>query len=777
MIRNNENAPKGTGKEPRNMNMNTENDLKTQPILVQDIFGFAVWGCNNPFTTDRRWTQKTLWEWLHTPPAAPDALRLLNDLAAHDVQTYKTEKQARCKGRKGGLYAFQFSQNAKEAAYDKAQEAGARPTGVYFVDVDHIPSDEMQATKAAHLAMPACFAVGVSVSGRGLAAAIVYDTDGGEVTKEYMDAVFAAVCDYADAHLERAVLQARADRDAGNGVRWRICLTDTETKPPETELTPIQIKKAPSIPMQAPSTQAPSIPMQAPSTQAPADGETVTREARAIMFDLFGKGITDTALIIPIVRDLYQRKRPETSRLNPGEIERLVNDSFSYWEGNKKQCKAETKLTKAAAAKMAATSGWKYDTFTGCFIAPTGERLETDAAAARIARENGLTLAAGADALAVYVRNNPENVVDSLRLKADALADAYKSDADAGTIQKACVDWGFDPYEARRFTLWMYELMARAFTPGEKCDCMILLQGEQGTRKTSLIEAISKEMTGDLPAQFDPNGGRDTSVRLAHSCIALIDEFDRYSRKADVAQIKAVLTMTGARERAAYARGDETYPYRAVFAGTTNNPQPLPAGESASRRYWVIEVRKPLAFTADLLRGMMREAAYDVREGLKARESADPYSITGRVWIATDEENAETSARNAGRRGEDDATLGLASLCDVLQAHPETQGRVEGARFWATAAETGTITQQSGYGSPIEWKPPRASAAKMARLIAERCKRRKGKGGRDTKRQNGYTGADILAEFGHTNADGAPTSEAPALRLVDSLTDWEDDSF
>lgn len=777
MIRNNENAPKGTGKEPRNMNMNTENDLKTQPILVQDILGFAVWGCNNPFTTDRRWTQKTLWEWLHTPPAAPDALRLLNDLAAHDVQTYKTEKQARCKGRKGGLYAFQFSQNAKEAAYDKAQEAGARPTGVYFVDVDHIPSDEMQATKAALLAMPACFAVGVSVSGRGLAAAIVYDTDGGEVTKEYMDAVFAAVCDYADAHLERAVLQARADRDAGNGVRWRICLTDTETKPPETELTPIQIKKAPSIPMQAPSTQAPSIPMQAPSTQAPADGETVTREARAIMFDLFGKGITDTALIIPIVRDLYQRKRPETSRLNPGEIERLVNDSFSYWEGNKKQCKAETKLTKAAAAKMAATSGWKYDTFTGCFIAPTGERLETDAAAARIARENGLTLAAGADALAVYVRNNPENVVDSLRLKADALADAYKSDADAGTIQKACVDWGFDTYEARRFTLWMYELMARAFTPGEKCDCMILLQGEQGTRKTSLIEAISKEMTGDLPAQFDPNGGRDTSVRLAHSCIALIDEFDRYSRKADVAQIKAVLTMTGARERAAYARGDETYPYRAVFAGTTNNPQPLPAGESASRRYWVIEVRKPLAFTADLLRGMMREAAYDVREGLKARESADPYSITGRVWIATDEENAETSARNAGRRGEDDATLGLASLCDVLQAHPETQGRVEGARFWATAAETGTITQQSGYGSPIEWKPPRASAAKMARLIAERCKRRKGKGGRDTQRKNGYCAADILAEFGHTNADEAQTSEAPDLRLVDSLTDWEDDSF
>ena len=759
--------------------MNTGNTDNKQPILSKDIFNTAVWGCEYPFHLPRRWKQKTFFEWLHTPPAATDTLQRLRELAARDVQAYKAEKNVRCTGKenkedvtdeKDGLYAFQFAQNAKEAIFDRAKAAGGALTGVYFVDVDHIPRAEMQPTKAALLAMPACFAVGVSVSGQGLAAAIVYDTNGGEVSKEYMDAVFAAVCDYADEHLERAGLQARADRSAGNGVRWRICLTDTETKPPETELTPIQIKKGPSIPMQMQSTQA-------QSTQAPADGETVTREARAIMFDLFDKGITDTALIIPIVRDLYQRKRPETSRLNPGEIERLVNDSLSHWEGNKKQCKAETKLTKAAAAKMAATSGWKYDTFTGCFIAPTGESLETDAAAARIARGNGLTLAAGADALAVYVRNNPENVVDSLRLKADALADAYKSDADAGTIQKACSDWGFDTYEARRFTLWMYELMARAFTPGEKCDCMILLQGEQGTRKTSLIEAISKEMTGDLPAQFDPNGGRDTSVRLAHSCIALIDEFDRYSRKADVAQIKAVLTMTGARERAAYARGDETYPYRAVFAGTTNNPQPLPAGESASRRYWVIEVRKPLDFTADLLRGMMREAAYDVREGLKARESADPYSITGRVWIATDAENAETSERNAGRRGEDDATLGLASLCDVLQAHPETQDRVEGARFWATAAETGTLTQKSGYGNPIEWKPPRASAAKMARLIGERCKRRKGKGGRDTQRKNGYTAADILAEFGHTNADEAQTSEAPDLRLVDSLTDWEDDSF
>jgi hypothetical protein len=753
------------------MDMNTETADKTQPILLKDILDSAVWGCNNPFSTERRWTQKPFWEWLHTPPAAPDAMRLLNDLAARDVQTYKTEKQSRCKGRKGGLYAFQFSQNAKAAAYDQAQEAGGALTGVYFVDVDHIPSDEMQTTKAALLAMPACFAVGVSVSGQGLAAAIVYDANGGEVSKEYMDAVFEAVCGYANENLERAGLQARADRAAGNGVRWRICLTDTETKPPETELKPIPIPmQAPSIPMRAPSTLA-------PSAQAPADPDALFKEADAFCFGLFDKGITDTDLIIPIVRALYQRKRPESSRLIPGEIERLVKGALEHWGEDKKQCKAEMKKTKAAAAKMAATSGWQYDTFTGCFIAPGGERLETDAAAARIARENGLTLAAGADALAVYVRNNPENVVDSLRLKADALADAYKSEADAGAIQKACSDWGFDTYEARRFTLWMYELMARAFTPGEKCDCMILLQGEQGTRKTSLIEAISKEMTGDLPAQFDPNGGRDTSVRLAHSCIALIDEFDRYSRKADVAQIKAVLTMTGARERAAYARGDETYPYRAVFAGTTNNPQPLPAGESASRRYWVIEVRKPLDFTADLLRGMMREAAYDVREGLKARESADPYSITGRVWIATDAENAETSARNAGRRGDDDATLGLASLCDVLQAHPETQGRVEGARFWATAAETGTIPPQSGYGNPIEWKPPRASAAKMARLIAERCKRRKGKGGRDTQRKNGYCAADILAEFGQTNADEAQTSEAPDLRLVDSLTDWEDDSF
>ena len=756
--------------------MNTGTADNKQPILLKDILNKAVWGCKNPFgkAENKRWTLKTFWEWLHTPPAASDALRRLSDLAAHDVCAYKAEKQSRCGGYKGGLYAFQFAQNAKACKYDEAKAAGGALTGVYFVDVDHT-SDEMQRIKSALLAMPACFAVGVSVSGQGLAAAIVYDTNGGEVSKEYMDAVFATVCDYADAHLERAGLQARADRDAGNGVRWRICLTDTETKSPETELTPIQIKKGPSIPMQMQSTQAQST--QAQSTQTPADPDALFKEADAICFELFDKGITDTDLIIPIVRDLYQRKRAESSRLITGEIERLVKGALEHWGKDKKQCKAEMKKTKAAAAKMAATSGWQYDTFTGCFIAPGGERLETDAAAARIARENGLTLAAGADALAVYVRNNPENVVDSLRLKADALADAYKSEADAGTIQKACSDWGFDTYEARRFTLWMYELMARAFTPGEKCDCMILLQGEQGTRKTSLIEAISKEMTGDLPAQFDPNGGRDTSVRLAHSCIALIDEFDRYSRKADVAQIKAVLTMTGARERAAYARGDETYPYRAVFAGTTNNPQPLPAGESASRRYWVIEVRKPLDFTADLLRGMMREAAYDVREGLKARESADPYSITGRVWIATDAENAETSERNAGRRGEDDATLGLASLCDVLQARPETQGRVESARFWATAAETGTLTPESGYGNPIEWKPPRASAAKMARLIAERCKRRKGKGGRDTQRKNGYEAADILAEFGHTNADEAQTSEAPDLRLVDSLTDWEDDSF
>lgn len=738
-----------------NFSVEIENGAQVVEILGQTVSDFLmqkVNTCTNPTGREPNYTQMTLADAAKHPAAAPDVLAELKELAEKDHDgAYKTRKEALAQGNGGGCFAFQFAHTAPARSYKAA--AGARLTGVYAADVDGIHSEsEMKKAKRALYEMPSCLCVGVSMSGAGLAALLAYDCDGVDTipdseseTAAYFRRVFAAVQSAADAALHAADLSAEVknDKNAKNGVRWRYGLTDVWFKPLDATVEPLKLplvapkstaKRAKTAAKRPQGTDGaqPTCDTLAQAKDRITDAGELERLARFMMFSVYEHGYTPAA-VTPLVRALYEDNRPESSRLQPGEVERMCFDAYQYWGNNKKEARAEMRRAQKAAELKNAVAGWSFDTFTGSYIDPAGTPKTTDEAAACVARATGYTLAGAADALAVYVQHAPDRQTDSLTAKANALADAYTA-ADAGAIDRTCAAWGLDAYGARRFELWLYEMMARAYTPGEKCDGMVILFGAQGTRKTSLFEAIAKEMTGSFPAQYDPQGGKDGAVRLAHTCIALIDEFDRYSRKNDVAEIKKALTQTGAVERAAYARGDSVYPYRAVFAGTTNNPQPLPPGEAQARRYWVVEVPRRMEWDTDTLRAMLRQAAHDVRDGLAQGE---------RVWVPTDAEAAEATARNSERRGDDDSRAALAAMCARLRG---MRGDVTfGARIWGIAAETGTFTPEPG-GIPADWRAPRANAAKIARMISERCKRvtvwNCG------KVQSGYRLADIIAEFG-----------------------------
>lgn len=707
---------------------------------VEALLGLRVYGCNNPLGKSRKWTQKSLRDWLQTPATDAAGLGALASLkASGDDAAYKGEKKARARGSRGGLYAFQFAQNAAAAGYDDARRKGAALTGVYFADVDGIPAESLTAAKAALFSMPSCVAVGVSVSGAGLAACIAYDTEGGAVESAYMDRVHAAVCDAADEALHAAGLaDVCADRDAGNGVRWRFCLAQVEIKNEGETIQPLAIPAAPTPLERAKTAKTAAKRPQGTDGAQPRGGEldadTVQKAAFAVADTLIKAGF-DNAPIEGALRGLYEGTRPGSSRLEPGEITRMI-------EWTRENPRKGSRASEKAALCDAALSGWRFDVFPGRYVSPSGESTDTDGAAAAVVQwlhAQGVEVSGNyaADKLRNHVEKNPARQFDSLTAKANALADAY-TDADAGAIARTCAAWGWDAYGARRFELWLYEMLARAYTPGEKCDCMVILFGAQGTRKTSLFEAIAKEMTGSFPAQYDPQGGKDGAVRLAHTCIALIDEFDRYSRKNDVAEIKKALTQTGAVERAAYARGDAVYPYRAVFAGTTNNPAPLPPGEAQARRYWVIEVPRRMEWDADTLRAMLRKAAHDVRDGLARGE---------RVWVPTDAESAETAGNNTTKRGDDDSRAALAAMCAALR-HTNQGETVCGSLFWGNAAETGHYATPGDDGPTMvtDWHAPKAQAGKISRMIAERCKRSTVWNGGNKK--SGYKLADIIGEFG-----------------------------
>ena len=138
--------------------------------------------------------------------------------------------------------------------------------------------------------------------------------------------------------------------------------------------------------------------------------------------------------------------------------------------------------------------------------------------------------------------------------------------------------------------LWFKSLVARILWPGCQCDNMLILEGEQGLRKSSFFRAL-------LP---DPTYFSDTlnrihldveSIRLIHSGPAIFEIGELSGlRKHEVEEIKAFIS----------ARSDELRPLfegyrktdrRCIFVGTTNRDDYL-RDETGGRRFWPLKVTR-----------------------------------------------------------------------------------------------------------------------------------------------------------------------------------------
>lgn len=732
---------------------------------VKEYLEKPCFGCMNPVSKNRKWEATTIRGALSHKVSSQAALEKLAKLAeTAEISAgesteiyeaaravYKAAKTKQAQGRDGGLWAFQFTHSAKKA--ENKEVENETPTGVYFADVDHIKPEMMDKARAALLAMPAAFAVGESVSRRGFGVAMAYHTDGLTLKSADVLRVFECVSAAVDATLKAAGIAAESDKDAKNPVRWRYGLLNVSFKDDSEIITPLSI---------APASVQKEKPESSDSAPEMTDSAKLEKKARAAIFSMFDAGIDDDFCAL-YMRTLYEKERPTSSRLKDGEIERFVKDARKYWQengGGKKSKKASER------EKMAAyLDGWKFDTFHGHILTPNGEALEIDHAASRIARDLLLSKNMAADGLAVYVQDNPARCFDGLRERALELASAYTEANDYFSIQSFTAQAQFDTYEARRFQLWMYQLMARAFCPGEKCDGLLLLTGAEGLKKSMLFDEISMQFIGRKAKIYKPTDGKDCDIAMSQNAIMLIEEFDKYQRKRDVAEIKEQITAASSKRRAAYAHGEKERLNRAVWAGTTNDPRPIPSGEGEARRYWLVKVRNSLSnvLTGDLICSMLREAAYDVKRGLDSREGRSNGDEYGKVWVPTAEEIAETAARNAGAKSYDAEALAITVMLDALRRAPNARREVLTPAQWGYVAEIGDAFQYINGVSA--WKPPKCNAAAAARLIRERCRaadctRKKGRADEDGHRQNGYALSDLCAAFA-VEESAADDSEAP----------------
>lgn len=135
--------------------------------------------------------------------------------------------------------------------------------------------------------------------------------------------------------------------------------------------------------------------------------------------------------------------------------------------------------------------------------------------------------------------------------------------------------------------MWLISAVARAYVPGAKADHMLVLEGSQGARKTTALEALCSS------SWFQPELGdlrnKDSQLTLRGKWVVCMDELHAL-RSADVTELaKNYLTRTVDKYRPPYGRHEIEQPRSCIFAGTTNADAYL-TDPTGNRRFWPVRV-------------------------------------------------------------------------------------------------------------------------------------------------------------------------------------------
>lgn len=138
---------------------------------------------------------------------------------------------------------------------------------------------------------------------------------------------------------------------------------------------------------------------------------------------------------------------------------------------------------------------------------------------------------------------------------------------------------------------FLISAVARACQPGCQVDTMLVLEGEQGIKKSSVIKALfGDDHTYEIVSDFDNH--RQLINSTIGAWIIELAEFVSVTRSSP-GTVKGIITIRRDRVQLPYGRALTDLPRRFIFVGTIN-----PGGsgylndDTGNRRYWPVTVEK-----------------------------------------------------------------------------------------------------------------------------------------------------------------------------------------
>ena len=160
----------------------------------------------------------------------------------------------------------------------------------------------------------------------------------------------------------------------------------------------------------------------------------------------------------------------------------------------------------------------------------------------------------------------------------------------------------------------------RVHKPGIKFDTMIVLNGDQGIGKSTLIAKLGGEWYSDSLNLSDMND-KTAAEKLQGYWIMEIGELAGM-KKADLDKVKAFISRQDDKYRASFGRRVTPHPRQCVFFGTTNSQNGYLRDITGNRRYWNVKVPgngkyKPWELDEDTVKQVWAETVIYAKAGEK----------------------------------------------------------------------------------------------------------------------------------------------------------------